>query len=248
MPRLSDISYSREATIAAVRDYYQFLRELGYLGKTDEVIELLRHLPYIRNDGDVETPQAAPGTHFVDWARLATRNWDRESMLLATDGGEWEHVPPHVVGLALEARWSFSFNLDTELGVIYWIKCPHAIECDTRVEPVLDDAMDYTPEEELGRRRDGPAWAVPDFFELLKGEFRQLNFVPVGPRRVDDDYSNHSGETGDGSTDVMRKLYRDHGWPDLDRYRKGECLEALRNTLREKYPDLLEDDVDYDDE
>ncbi|KAK7947836.1 uncharacterized protein PG986_008722 [Apiospora aurea] len=115
-------------------------------------------------------------------------------MLLATDGDEWEHVPPHVVGLALEARRSFSFNLDTALGAIYW--------------PVLDDAVDYATEEVLGWRRDGPAWAVTDFFEQLKGEFRQLNFVPVGPRRVDDDYANHSGETGDGSTDVMRKVYR----------------------------------------
>lgn len=265
MPRLADISYSREATIAAVRGYYQFLarlylppssiveppeggwpqitqESLGHLGKTDEVVELLRRLPYVRDDGDAATPQVAPGTHFVDWARLATQNLDRASALLATDGDEWEHVPPHVVGLAREARWSFSFNLDTELGVVYWIKCPRAVQDSPSAEPVLDDAADYAPEEELGWRADGPAWAVPDLFELLQREFRRLDFVPAGPRVVIDDYSNHSGEAGDGSTEALRGVYRRHGWPDLDRYRKEECLEAVRNLLQERYPDLLEED------
>ncbi|KAI1859898.1 uncharacterized protein JN550_011817 [Neoarthrinium moseri] len=173
MPHLADISYSQETTIAAVHYYYQFLTKpylppssiieppegswpqitkesIGHLGKTDEVIELLRHLPYIRDDGENETPEVAPGTRFVDWARFATRNWDREGVLLATDGDEWEHMPPHVVGLAMETRWSFNFHLDTKLGVIYWVKCPHAIKCAPSMEPVLDDAGDYAPEEERG--------------------------------------------------------------------------------------------------
>lgn len=71
---LCNISYSREATIAALKDYFLFLTELyldpeqvafspkeGWeeititnmrpLGKTDEVIQLLRHLPYIKSSG-----------------------------------------------------------------------------------------------------------------------------------------------------------------------------------------------------
>ncbi|KAI1840296.1 hypothetical protein JX266_013515 [Neoarthrinium moseri] len=242
MPHLADISYSQETTIAAVHYYYQFLTKpylppssiieppegswpqitkesIGHLGKTDEVIELLRHLPYIRDDGENETPEVAPGTRFVDWARFATRNWDREGVLLATDGDD----------------------------VIYWVKCPHAIKCAPSMEPALDDTGDYAPEEELGWSADGPAWAVPDLFKQLRGEFLHLKFVPTGPREVTDDYSNLSGETGDGSTETIRKVYRDHGWPHLDRYRKEDCLKALRNTLRETYPDLLKDGDDSSD-
>ncbi|KAK6834142.1 hypothetical protein PG989_002999 [Apiospora arundinis] len=269
MPYLADISYSREATIAAVRGFYQFLSKfylpessiieppeggwpqitqesIGYLEKTDEVIELLRHLPYIRDDDETLTPQAAPGTRLVDWSRFATRGLDRDSALLATDGDEWEHVPPHVVGLALEARWSFSFNLDTKLGVIYWIKCPSEVQSAPSVEPVLDDAADYAPEEELVWRADGPGWAVADFFEQLQREFRELNFVPTTQRTVIDDYSTHSGEAGDGSSGALREVYRSHGWPDLDKYQKEDCLEAVRNMLGERYPDLLEEDEDED--
>jgi hypothetical protein len=68
MPSLSEISYSRDVSIAAVRDYYNFIvkmyveeSEVIYLpeggwphitsenlkgcGKTDEVIAMLRQLP-----------------------------------------------------------------------------------------------------------------------------------------------------------------------------------------------------------
>lgn len=73
---LRRIAYSRQGTIAAITRYYKFLidmymdsdvveypPETGWpeitpatmqaIGKTDEVIELLRHLPYIRH-GDHE--------------------------------------------------------------------------------------------------------------------------------------------------------------------------------------------------
>jgi hypothetical protein len=269
MPRLAEISYSREATIAAVRAYYQFLTKLylsessiieppeggwpqitkesiGYIGKTDEVLELLRHLPYIRFDGEYETPQVAPGTRCVDWPNLAKEHYALAAMRRITDGDEWEHVPSHIVGLTMEARSSFSFNLDTKLGVIYWIKCPLPLRQASAVERVLNDPETYAPEEELVWRDDGPAWAISDLFEQLKEEFRQLNFVPMGPRMVDDDYSLHSGTTGDGATDTVREVYREYGWPDLDKYRKEECLVALKKTLQEKYPDRMEEFYDED--
>src|SRR5437868_6411977 len=71
MPPLSEISYSREACIAAVREYYAFLAKMylnesdvieppegGWpsiptetfqgLAKSDELIPLLHNLPYLR--------------------------------------------------------------------------------------------------------------------------------------------------------------------------------------------------------
>lgn len=72
MPYLRDIHYSRNATVAAIRYYYKFITRM-YLdefeileppeggwphitpeatedcGKSEEVISLLRHLPYINS-------------------------------------------------------------------------------------------------------------------------------------------------------------------------------------------------------
>jgi hypothetical protein len=36
---------------------------------------------------------------------------------------------------------------------------------------------------------------------------------------------------------MLQEIYREHGWPDLDRYRKRECLEAVQEALEERYPD-----------
>ncbi len=126
MPRLSEIGYSRDACIAAVRDYYSFLTKMylkesivmeppegGWpaitagklrgLGKTDEVISLLRYLPYIRFVGDLEDDaQGAPSFLFADWNTACTLI-DKFGLSAEdfkyTDGDFGDDVPPHVVGL-----------------------------------------------------------------------------------------------------------------------------------------------------
>jgi len=96
MPGLSDIAYSREATVAAVSDYYIFLTKLylkdsqvvfppvvewpsianadpdtlANLGKMGEVLALLAHLPYIRRPGNWnDDAEGAPGCFFAEWQR-----------------------------------------------------------------------------------------------------------------------------------------------------------------------------------
>jgi hypothetical protein len=66
--------------------------------------------------------------------------------------------------------------------------------------------------------------------------------VPVGPRVVIDEYSNHSGESGDGLTDTIHKVYRNYEWPYLDRYKKEDCSSILKKTLIETYLDLVDED------
>lgn len=118
MPKLDEISYSRDATIAAFRDYYQFLTKLylpesaidepppeGWptttteskrdLGKTDEVIELLRHLPYIPQDNDYHMLQGAPYCRFHDWRSNSGLG---EDIKVRTEDCA-ENVPAHVIGL-----------------------------------------------------------------------------------------------------------------------------------------------------
>ncbi|KAH9894696.1 hypothetical protein F4778DRAFT_747921 [Xylariomycetidae sp. FL2044] len=260
MPRLKDITYSREATVAAVRDYYQFLTKL-YMspesiieppeggwpnimqevlasdGKTDEVIELLRHLPYIRYDDVLTTPQAAPCTQFVDWVGSANyeqrTDVEHTSSRLGVEGPEWEHVPSHVVGLSLWSRNSYDFNLDTKLGVIYWLDCPCEIDADPFPAHIEDRVEEYAPENEWVWRGNAVAWAIPDLFEQLKDEFRRLNFFPISRTLVDQVY-NVDGV--DGSVKPTQKVFRDHGWPDLEKYDKEACMEALDKFLGEEDP------------
>jgi hypothetical protein len=89
MPELSEIIYSRDATVAAFSNYYKFFTKLylkesdvivppeggwpvitstilGGLAKYDEVIEILRHIPYIRGAHD-DKPDVAPWTKMMDW-------------------------------------------------------------------------------------------------------------------------------------------------------------------------------------
>lgn len=94
---LEDITYSHTDTIAAVSDYYKFLTTiymddsqvvyppiggwptiintdpdiLRCLGKSDEVISLLAHLPYIRNPGVWHSEaEAVSNGLFADWLSL----------------------------------------------------------------------------------------------------------------------------------------------------------------------------------
>jgi hypothetical protein len=160
MPELSEISYSREVCITAVRDYYRFLTKMylgessiieppeeGWptitadllqdMGKTDEVLALLCHLPYIRND----FAEVFPGCHFADWqidcqhiaqGRTTAENIKNFTEDLAFCGD----IPPTVVGLTSGEPEISVFLLDTERGIIHWSECPWEIKVDPTREIV----------------------------------------------------------------------------------------------------------------
>ncbi|KAI6086087.1 hypothetical protein F4821DRAFT_260380 [Hypoxylon rubiginosum] len=261
MPELDEISYSRGATVDAVRDYYAFLTkmylhedsvmappEAGWpnitsadpagLGKTDEVFDLLANLPYIRADGD--TAHGAADCFFADWQSqiqsLAQGKTDCDELRIITEGAEfYQNAPPHVIGLAAGAD-NPCFVLDTELGIVHWSECPGEIYHNPSREPVEDDPYEYAPEDEADWRNDAPAWAIADFFELLKDQFRELNFIPISPHTVISVFVQR-GQRSEGMISMLREIYQEHGWPDLERYRKRECLEAVQKALEERYPD-----------
>ncbi|KAI1403244.1 hypothetical protein F4819DRAFT_237305 [Hypoxylon fuscum] len=267
MPELDEISYSRDATVGAVRDYYAFLTKmylnedivitppeagwpsitgadenlLAGLGKTDEVVGLLAHLPYIKADGDANhRAHGAPDCYFADW-RALIRGLDEDKsncdgLKIITEGYDfYEDAPPHVIGLTAGA-YNPLFVLDTELGIVHWSDdCPGEIKLNPSREPVKDDPYEYAPENEADWRNDAPAWAIADFFELLKDQFRQLKFIPISPHTVTDVYIQ--GRRSEGMIPMLQEIYHEHGWPDLERYRKRECLDAIQKALEERYPD-----------
>ncbi|KAK4118799.1 hypothetical protein N657DRAFT_650884 [Parathielavia appendiculata] len=165
---------------------------LQSFGKTDKVNMLLRQIPYLRHDTYGVKSEAEVGSRdvrFWNWMEVF-RNLDRRPWLddkeeleeckIMTEPldehGEPGLAPPHAVGLICtpsardESRWI----LDTELGVIYWLACPDSIRYEPTREPILYDAFDYYAPEGEAEWRSEPAWAVVNFFELLKDQFRLL--------------------------------------------------------------------------
>jgi hypothetical protein len=224
---------------------------LRSLGKTDKVNILLRYMPYLRSNihGPTSEAEVGPsGVQFFNWME-AIGNIGRRPGLDAearseeckvvteplNEHGEPGLTPPHAVGLTstsdnvMDDRWI----LDTELGVIYWVSCPDRMRYEPTREPVLDDSYDYAPEGEREWRHE-PAWAVVDFFELLKDQFLQLFSVPVSPTSVRDIGDGFVPEV-EGALPLAQAIYREHGWPDLNRYRKDTCLKAVRERLEERY-------------
>ena len=268
MPYLCDISYSQDACVAAVRDYYQFLAQLyldesfileppatGWpfnadslqeLGKSDEVISLLRHLPYIRDDNVTEV-NAASNCVFADWQRWARliregHSIGEDARLMTEKWNLFEILPLHVVSLTDGNEYNPIFLLDTELGIVLWHQCPTEIWLESPWEPIQDDPWEYTEDddEQAQWRADSTAWAIGDFFEVLKHQFRTMYMVPFGRRTVRSVNTLFSRPSGKDSIPVVQKILREHGWPDMQQYRKEECLVAIHEALKKQFPDMEE--------
>ncbi|KAI1420348.1 hypothetical protein F5Y12DRAFT_773669 [Xylaria sp. FL1777] len=250
MSQSSSFSYSRGATVAAIRDYYQFITSLylpetfiieppegGWpsitqesmsdLGKTEEVIALLRHLPYIY---DAQEAHGAANCVFADWSAEHLRYEDAR---ILTEGSDYESVPPHIVGLTCGGRDNPVYLLDTKFGVVYWLDCPGSLLLEpTRPQVFIEEDK---PEEEVWRGNAG-TWEIKDFFELLKDEFRSLHFIPTSEVAVIDTYTTFS-ERREGIVPMVQEILRSHGWPDATRYNKREAIEHVERAVTEHYSD-----------
>ncbi|KAK1990036.1 hypothetical protein LX36DRAFT_686226 [Colletotrichum falcatum] len=194
MPTLDQVEYSQEATVAAATDFYAFLTkmylpesavvhpppsgwptlasDLQDLGKSDEVLSLLSHLPYVREDlPNNEIPQATPGGNWLDWCMSGI--WVREGRsdidelrTVTESPAIMEHAPESVVGLTMSEYY-----------------CPGRLRDGPRC--IEDDLYDYCDDEdEADWRADGAAWSVVDFSKVLKAEYRSLRWVPWNEYRV----------------------------------------------------------------
>ncbi|EFQ33956.1 hypothetical protein CGRA01v4_12437 [Colletotrichum graminicola] len=267
MPELEEVSYSREECIAAIRDYYTFLTKMylkeedvlhspegGWpsitpetmagLDKSDEVISLLRHLPYLRRRYDENDPQGAAYCCFANWQTdcyfVEHGQATNEEFKLVTEGADiYEDVPPHVISLTSGGLNCPSFLLDTELGIVYWRDCPGEIRTKATHEQVWDDPYEWAPENEAEWRGDAAHWAVKDSFETLKDQFITLSFIPTDSETVRDIYTVAVRNLPcDGWIERVQAIYRNHGWPDLEKFRKEECLKVIKTALREEFPQL----------
>lgn len=143
---------------------------------------------------------------------------------------------PDLVGLLEGGKdENYVILLDTKYGVVYWPECPDEIQEETDLEQVQDDYEAWESEKEADWRSTTPVWTIPDFFALLRDQFEQLRFIPVNSRQVINTWE-YSDDVG--MQNMLQEVYREHRWPDLENYRKEECIEAVKEALAEQYPDF----------
>ncbi|KAK0716036.1 hypothetical protein B0H67DRAFT_489583 [Lasiosphaeris hirsuta] len=264
-----EIVYSREETVAAVQDFIAFatkmyLDESAYesppstgwpsitpdsmrpFDKTDEVVELLRHLPYPSDEDPDRRPQVMPALPFAAF-QLDDFGQSARTFRIATEGMIFEHVPAHVVGLAMRQRNDHGVLLDTKLGVVFWHEAATEFKWFSPFPVVmgLADSDDDSEGEGEGGSAMSPGerawrgcetvWSIPDFFATLKHNLKELHFVPMSRRRVVDGWYGPD-EHGQEAVEMVKGIYRAHGWPDLERYRKEDCLKAIYTALSESFP------------
>lgn len=322
-----DPVYSRDECVAAIRDYYEFLAGMfmnpGYiieppsdgwpeintesargLGKTDTVIDLLRHLPYIANRPFSNHPQGLPGGIFIDWKntieQLKVGKAHPGNELLISEGEEERFigkVPRYCIGLVdggllLGNGIPDVILLDTRSGVVYWMDCPpriittaapspsylvyplHGEMLGTNEESKLkhqsrdhddeDKKWDENSEQVAGFEYDnenedsddnenedsddyedpdllwGECWPVRHFFEMLKNQFRQLNFIAKDGHEVFDVWTNETNRRTPIPPEfaaVIQTIYKKNGWPDMPTYNKTACQSEISQVLKERFHD-----------
>lgn len=186
-------AYSREATVAAIHDFYLFLTRLpglnpsdiisapesGFpeltdaflskLGKNSLVNDLIRHLPYIAGNNKI-----APETSAIQYNGPDTLwSLDRNIILGTLTPYGAGTIPPHVAVLTEAGRYGSWLLLDT-------------------VEGTVTDYIQFgRPERDVPDSESPDHWRayrtlpVEDFFEEWKDNYRRAEWVVV-PEDDDD--------------------------------------------------------------
>lgn len=140
-----------------------------------------------------------------------------------------------MIGLASGESRNPVLLLDAEPGVVYWPECFSGLT-QSRGNPfktVQDDAYEYAVENEADWRADY-CWEIGTFFEMLKHQYRILNFVPLSETAVLDDFHSFSRDQHKEILEMARYVYQKHGWPDMELYDKDNCLAAMKEAMDEK--------------
>jgi hypothetical protein len=210
------------------------------LGKNDEVAELMRHLPYISYDCLL-----APHSEVAHWPQLFTQHPRKsgvpfdgtniDDLRLLSEDLDWETVPSSAFGILIGED---TMILDTKFGVVHWVEGSPG---EVRNNPIREGIHEYsisdcTPEDEYGWRC-GPAWAIVDFFEVLKSLYRDLLFVPSNDFQTEQWNDSYMEDDYAPYMRCVRQVYKNHGWPDMSVYNKEECMKSIDKMTQERFPD-----------
>lgn len=252
MSTTSPSAFSRAAIITAIKEFYSILITLPYIppsalvfppeegwdgvnsselkarGKTDEVVELLRHLPYLKSTEARKRWMIGPDTVEIAYC-------DGELYDSVLDG--IQPVPGHCIWLSdLESRDGTALLLDTHAGTITeWTSLGHRI------------IVDYEEYEKIPLPDKWMAHATMDaieFFKLWKRKFERLLWMPIyNPRgRAGTAEWYIIAETTDDEADMLES--DDDFEPDSESEEDSE--DGFSLTSGEEYQ--VEDDEELSDE
>ncbi|RYP67029.1 hypothetical protein DL771_007448 [Monosporascus sp. 5C6A] len=260
-------TYSHNAAVTAITSFYEMVMrahsekagELRYpppggwpqitqepfaaLGKTDTVIELMRHIPYIqatRWGGEVHIMNQTVAVNYIDDSYcqdMARRSQEMRDAGKEREGGE-NPIGPDVLCLAdrgEECEYGYDILIDTKNGVVVLEREYYQIpDYCYRGAIAFDDEDEYikaNPEP----WRDNPPFPIEVFFEMCKRQFRVMNWIPLlepnGRGRVYELPTDHApGGPGDRGHALRMQIFRESGWPGSD----GEGRGWDRDTAERK--------------
>ena len=222
----SDASDVHNRIITTIHDFCKFMTELyvpddavlvppeggwpditkesfSRLGKADEVIEVLRHLTYLRQAG--EAYEILPGSAMANWRHPAIvsdiKDGEPDHMLVGTS--LQEETPPDVIGLMQGGRHCHMIMLDCSDATIY----EHG---------TIDGGTVY------------PGWfegdypSIEAFFGSIKEKFIKMEQLPKGEFEV----VKAMGERDTRLLEALKEAYTSYGWPDD--LHKERCAEAVK--------------------
>ncbi|KAF4872700.1 hypothetical protein CGCSCA1_v008094 [Colletotrichum siamense] len=245
--------YSHDATVKAITSLYEFMERMygeeeallkyppptGWpqithesfagLGKTTEVIELLRHIPYFVNEPCIlesTSPNYYVETQYCEeikrWPSLEPAGLDNEE----------GRLPGYIIALASarEEQVGWTLLLDTKRGVvILWKNDGNlpgwAWNWDADMYDV--DADQYGPQG----WKCMPTYRIETFFEFCKEQYRIMNWTPDLLRG---DVCQPNDNDNPCEDDLRRRqIMRDAGWPGTDGDGTGWDREKAEKALEE---------------
>ncbi|KAF4857021.1 hypothetical protein CGCSCA4_v000197 [Colletotrichum siamense] len=258
--------YNRDAVVSLVKGHYRLLVDMGHLhpealqappetgwtdeelnvdalrtlGRSDNVIDLLRHLPYPRA-GAPSTDEAGDDavvyyeTKVLSYLRNKWQpekdpdpNWHERPFAMLGLAPFDKPLPPHMVSLTYdEAAIGVIWLIDTERGCVY---------------PQGDDYYLYddapAEAEEDAPWLNAKAVSFQTFFEKMHKDISSLKLVPAPAAG---NFGAAIRAVNDPDAKAMKKLYREYGWPDA--FRKDDFLRAAVPARAA----ILDDEYDWSD-
>ncbi|KAL3294220.1 hypothetical protein RB213_012645 [Colletotrichum asianum] len=246
-------SYSHDAAVAAITSYYELIARLqrdetqleypppggwpqitresfASLGKTDAVIDLLRHIPYFTDDTieilNITNPRCFINSFLYEMIHADSEEQRRESQDLKEV--EQNKIPDTVVdedgfprGMILFAygeEYGFKVYLDTTYGLIIltmnggnFPRCEPDFEGDHENSDDEEEAEDIFGDNDWRSGAKSEAFRIQTFFDLCKEQWRRMNLMPRLEHLGRIDMLQHPEPSLDQA--VRQRMLRNAGWP-----------------------------------
>ncbi|WAO96026.1 Hypothetical protein NCS54_01368200 [Fusarium falciforme] len=236
------MAFDRDDFVRLLTDYYEFCSRtfwdvtvqhapaggwpsinhetLARLQKNDQVVELLRHLPYPEFNQGVYTPLIMDHTGIVDWRSEYTHALIRNESLEVKPEPFTNRDPPLTPSCACIAksvsRDGYFVVIDTEDGYIYWGD-PNGEHDEP--QPELNATLDRFTDDPANMWRDPLSgvnvYRPADFFALCKQRFRELRWIGMDQWNISALRMNYEWDELDEEDEhaELVAMMREAGWP-----------------------------------